>query len=71
MAAANAVADKARQKKEQEKAKMAQIRANASAHKRALQEQQAMMKRRDEEEAARRKEGEIRVRRLKAEMEAL
>ena len=71
VAAANTAADKARQKKEQEKAKIAQIKANAVAAKRALQEQQAAMKRHEKEEASRRKDEEIRVRRLEAEMEAL
>ena len=71
VAAANTAADKAQQKKDQEKAKIAQIKANAAAAKKALQEQQAAMKRKEKEEATRRKDEEIRVHRLKAEMEAL
>ena len=69
--AAMTVADKVRQKKEQEKAKMAQIKANAATTRRALQEQQAVMRGHEKEEATRRKDEEIRVRRLEAEMKAL
>ena len=64
-------ANKALGKKEQEKAKLAQMKAYAAATKKELQEQQAVMKRREKEEAKRRKDEELRVARLEEQIATL
>ncbi len=64
-------AKKALEKKEQDKAKMAEIKAHAAATKKELQEHQAALKRREKEEAKRRKDEELRVARLEEKIATL
>ena len=70
-AAMTTAAKKALEKKEQDKAKMAEIKAHAAATKKELQEHQAALKRREKEEAKRRKDEELRVARLEEKIATL